>query len=387
MSIPVVTDISARKPAENAIDDVQLILDAVQSSHLGLWEWDIRTNHAYFSEEWKRQIGYQNGEIEDHYKEWEIRLHSDDRARVLKTVQYHINNSSQKFQLEYRLRHNDHSYRWVSCHSSLLKDKDGMPYRMLGSHVDITAQKEAEAKAEMLQEKLAHFLRLGTVNEMASGLAHELSQPLSAIANYCDAGLSVLRSDPRPNKKLMGFITNAYEQTLRASDLIHHLRRFISKRKPEKTLVDLNPLIKDTVRFIEPELQHNSVAVNLDLSQDSILIMLDKIEIQQVLVNLARNSIQAMERAKSERRLLTISTIVQGRATLRVTVQDTGPGVDTDNLDKLFEPFQTSKAEGIGMGLPICQSIVKAHGGTLWTDVASTTGATFHFTLPCNRHE
>ena len=265
--------------------------------------------------------------------------------------------------------------------SSRLMEIEG--HRFLQSIIrDVSERKRAEELAKQRQAELAHVSRLTTVSEMASGLAHELSQPLTAIANYCDAALDLLHADSEPPERLVYAVQQALGQTQRAGDIVQHLREFMRKSATEKTWIDLNTLIRETVAFITPEARGNMVTVNLALTDDLPRLWLDKIEIEQVLVNLLHNSIEAMDQADSAARQLTITTHLPTEDTVQVTVQDTGPGLHPDMLKYIFKPFQTTKTNGIGLGLAISHSIIEAHRGRLWTVPNADQGAIFHFTLP-----
>jgi len=240
----------------------------------------------------------------------------------------------------------------------------------------------AEEQVKQRQAELAHFNRLSTLGEMASSIAHELNQPLTAIANYCDAALMMLRmqNSPTPDK-LVNALQQAVNQAQRAGEIVRHLRQFVRKGTQGRERADLNTLVRETVAFTEAEARFEGARITLNLTEPLPALILDKIQIQQVLVNLLHNSLEAMEHADSPVRQLIISTDQIQNCRVQVTVEDTGPGLDPAIAERLFQRFLTTKADGIGLGLSISRSIVEAHGGRLWTEPASRGGTVFHFTL------
>jgi PAS domain S-box-containing protein len=242
--------------------------------------------------------------------------------------------------------------------------------------------RQAEEQVKQRQAELAHVNRLSTLGEMASSIAHELNQPLTAIANYCDAALMMLhnQNSPTPNK-LVHALQQAISQAQRAGEIVRHLRQFVRKGTQGRERTDLNTLVRETVAFTEAEARFEGATITLDLTESLPTLIMDKIQIQQVLVNLLHNSLEAMEQADSSVRQLIISTARIQTGKVQVTVEDTGPGLDPAIAERLFQRFLTTKAHGIGLGLSISRSIIEAHGGRLWTEPTSGSGAIFHFTL------
>lgn len=224
-----------------------------------------------------------------------------------------------------------------------------------------------------------------TAGEMTAGLAHELNQPLSAIVQYCDLATSIVR-DTRIRRR--GELTEALEditqQAHRAGDIIANLRRFVGRSEASREPNDINDVIREAVDFMAWDLQHAGITVHRELTEDLPGVTIDRTQIEQVLVNLVRNATDAMTEAESDPRIVTISTAtdaMHGESVIRVTVADTGPGVPKAIADRLFSPFQSTKPNGLGMGLWISRSIIESHGGRLSADL-DEAGGSFHFTLP-----
>ncbi len=268
-------------------------------------------------------------------------------------------------------------------------DDDG---DFIGHHCfmkDITDRVEQEKKHKQLQDELAHVSRLSNMDEMATGLAHELNQPLSAISHYIDAAQTLLTKEPNINNKLLDIMQSASEQVLRSGEIVRHCRQFASNQPMEKCAVDLNDLTQETVRFLNSDAQDHNISIHVTLDNELPSIEVDKVQIQQVLVNLIRNGIEAMQNNNGKARTLTVYTHLNGKnrnePEAQVTVKDTGPGLEISHINNLFKPFYTTKSTGMGMGLSISRSIIDAHGGKLWLDSRHTQETQFHFTLPIDK--
>jgi two-component system sensor kinase FixL len=248
---------------------------------------------------------------------------------------------------------------------------------------DLTEKRRSEQEKRARLDELSHVARLSLMGEMASGLAHELNQPLTAVASYLQACRRLI--DTGNLDKLKTALINAERQALHAGKIIRRMRSFVSKRRTRMAPTDINALIKEAITLSEPNRRHNDVRLVLRLSESLPPVCADNVQIEQVLLNLIRNSIEAMAEIPAEevRRLLIATGVsTDGEIQIKVTFQDTGPGVSGDQIACIFEPFHTTKPKGMGMGLSISRSIIQAHGGRLWVDRDAPGGATFHFTLP-----
>jgi signal transduction histidine kinase len=243
---------------------------------------------------------------------------------------------------------------------------------------------QAEEQALRHQSDLAHVGRLNILGEMASGIAHELSQPLSAISTYCQSGLRITDTLTEKPEKLVHALEESSLQAKRAGKIIHRMRQFATKGKAQRNLIDLNRVIGIAVDFIRPELDKQGISLRLDLSPDLPAIMADSIQIEQVILNLLHNAIEVLTDTDGGSRKLVVSSRQADEGQLEVMVHDTGPGLAPDTIDRLFDTFFSTKENGMGLGLAISRSIIEAHGGQLWTDSAPGAGATFYFSLPVN---
>jgi len=246
---------------------------------------------------------------------------------------------------------------------------------------DITDRKRSEEELKRAQSELIHASRVSAMGAMASTLAHELSQPLTSISNYIDTAERLLRpypeSEVREAARALGLGGTAAR---RATEILRRLRSFVSKRPVETQLHDLQEVIADACVLMLPHAQRHDVEIRFALDRFAKWVRVDSVQIQQVLINLVKNAIEAMEGC--EEKLVTIASRARGDGSIEVSVTDTGPGVGTAGDDALFAPFVSGKDDGMGVGLSISRTIVEAHGGVIGADRPGTGGATFRFTLP-----
>jgi C4-dicarboxylate-specific signal transduction histidine kinase len=240
---------------------------------------------------------------------------------------------------------------------------------------------QAEVRALRHQADLAHVDRLNSMGVMASGLAHELNQPLSAISTYCQAGLRIIETLEDKPDKLVHALEHASIQSQRAGQIIRRMRRFAGKDTVRRQPIDINKLIKNALGLIANELKRKKIKLTLDLAVELPAAIADEIQIEQVILNLLQNAIDAMISGSDNLRMLRITSRRTATDTLQVTVNDSGPGLDAATVENIFDTFFTTRKHGMGLGLAISRSIIEAHGGKLWADPSMGNGATFHFTL------
>jgi two-component system, LuxR family, sensor kinase FixL len=245
---------------------------------------------------------------------------------------------------------------------------------------DLTERQEAERRLERLHQELLHVGRLSEMSQMGSTLAHELNQPLTAITNYLRAARRMAEASGLSGiDRLAEAMDKAVAQAQRAGDIIKHLRQFVEKRETERDYHDVNAVVEEASQLALVGASSSGVTVRIELSPVPMAALIDKIQIQQVVVNLVRNAIEAM--AQSREKILTVVTRREGDY-LAVTVSDTGPGPSRDVVERLFKPFVTTKEKGMGIGLSICRQIIEAHAGRIGIENPDTGGARFTFTLP-----
>ena len=250
---------------------------------------------------------------------------------------------------------------------------------------DLTERQLAENRMQELQSELLHVSRLSDVGQMASALAHELNQPLAAIVNYVQAMRRLLQaSNLALPPRIIETMDKTVAQAARAGEIIQHLRGFIRKGESERHSENLNKVVEEATALGLVGAKESGIKVRVDLSPQAMPVFIDKVQIQQVVFNLIRNSVEALP--ESDLRELSISTARGDDGLAQVAVSDTGPGLAQKVIDQLFQPFVTTKEKGMGLGLSICRSIVEAHGGRLWATPNPVKGVTFQFTLPMAEH-
>ncbi len=248
---------------------------------------------------------------------------------------------------------------------------------------DLTETQETETRLQELQNELVHVSRLTAMGEMASTLAHELNQPLSAIANLLTGSRRLMdRGREADQVKIRDAIDRAAAQALRAGEVIHRMRDFVRRGASERAVESLSKLIEEASALALIGEKERQVDVRLNLAPQADAVYADRVQVQQVLLNLIRNGIDAMQSEEPRKRGLLISTALTDEGWSRVTVADKGPGIADEILERLFQPFMTTKPQGMGVGLSISRSIIEAHGGRIWAEANPGGGAVFHFTLP-----
>ncbi len=316
-------------------------------------------------------------------------IHEDDRPKADELLQEAVAGSSRN-DVPLRLRCKDGATKWMAVSWQPIYDKDGVPLGHRSSGRDITRRKQAEEREMNLQAELAHIGRLSTMGEMASGLAHELNQPLTAIALQADAlanySKPVIKED---SEKLIQSLKFIAEQAHRAGNLIRRMRQFVKIVGPKRSTITFNEIVDEVIPLLKMDLREAGIVLAVDIDGSLPQVFGDKIQLQQVLLNLVRNAIEAMRDTQIDQRRLNI----KARPTdgmIEVAVRDTGCGIPADKLDRiedLFGTFYTTKSEGMGIGLGISRSIVESHGGHLRAKPNPDRGATFTFTLPIPAEE
>ena len=247
---------------------------------------------------------------------------------------------------------------------------------------EIVERQRAEQEARQHHAELAHVARVSTMGEMAAGLAHEINQPLAAIASFADGGLRIIEGGS-PNVGELGMAMDEIsEQAKRAGQIIHRLRAFVTRSEFQKTPADVRRLTTEVVDLLIMDIRHEQIDFRLDTGEDVGEVLVDRIQVQQVILNLMRNAIEAMEKTDPTQRHLVVRARRSADGMIEISVSDTGPGCGDETIEQIFDAFFTTKSSGIGMGLSISRSIVEAHGGRLWVTPNPGSGLTFRFTLP-----
>ncbi len=371
------TDIEDRKRQEEAVKRSETYLVAAQTlSHTGSWAWDVRTDSmVYCSEETYRIFGLDPSAGLPSVAQLLERVHPEDRQRARDGTR------GAERALEYRLLLPDGTVKHVlSLRQSVLDDR-GEVVEILGTAMDVTERKRAKAENERLRRleaELAHMNRVSMLGELAAALSHELKQPLTATMTNANACLRWLKRGELEEAKKS--VTMILHDGHRATEIIDRLRAFYRKgAPPEREHVDLNEVIREMLVLLRTEAMRASIPMTTDLAPELPAVLADRVQVQQVLLNLMLNGLDAMRDTGGE---LSIRSRLGEDGAVLVSIRDTGVGLPPDAADQIFKAFFTTKPKGSGMGLAISRSIVEAHDGRLWATSNEGRGATFLFSLP-----
>ena len=305
---------------------------------------------------------------------WGETVHPDDIERFVREWRTTVA-SGEPMRTEVRVRGADGEYRWFLVRNVPLRDENGNIVKWYGSSTDIEDRK----RAEQLQADLAHINRVTTMGELAASLAHEIKQPIAATVTNASACLRWLNRDQPDLDEIREAANRIVEDGKRAGDIIDRLRSLYKNSPPQRELVEVNEIVHEMVTLLRGEANRYRVSIRTDLAADLPRIAADRVQLQQVLMNLMLNGIEAMKETGG---VLTVKSQLDQDGRLTISVHDTGVGLPAEKADQIFSAFFTTKPQGSGMGLAISRSIVESHGGRLWAVTNSGRGATFHFTLP-----
>src|SRR5262245_39718221 len=373
-----VLDLTERKRVEEALSQAQRL------SRTGNWIYDATTmRYLYWSDESYRIWGFDPLQgLPSRQSMWE-RIHPEDRDRVWGAVQEAVH-QKREFMAEFRLLLPDGTIKWVEGTSYHVFSPRGTLAEVITTTVDVTERRRAQDEREKLRQLVfdfAHVNRVSMMGELAASLSHEIAQPTASARNNARSAQNFLKMQPPDLGEVMEALACAVGDADRAGNIIDRIRAHVKKAPPRKERFDLNVAINEMVVLARSAINRYGVSVQTRLSQGLVEIQADRVQLQQVLLNLILNAVEAMDSVEVGVRELLIST-EQDQTGVRVAVRDSGPGIDPAHLDRVFDAFYTTKSSGTGMGLSICRSIIHAHGGKLWAEANESRGAIFQFTLP-----
>ena len=365
-------NITERKAIEDELSDIfEMSLDLICVADIDTATF-VKVNPSFL-----RVLGYSEEELLG--RTFLDFVHPEDIESTINVIERELKKGEKVMGFENRYRTKDGGYRWLAWTANP-KPASGLAYSI--AH-DITESKIADEQVRKHRDELAHVARVSTMGEMATGIAHELNQPLAAIASYAFAAKNgLLQQGGSSQQELRELLDKLEGQAIRAGDIVRRLRDFVRKADSTRVRTDINQLVRDVVKFVEPDIQSAGATLTLICEDASSEILVDKIQIQQVLVNLIKNAVDAMEQTPVRQREVTVSTRIRKDNHVEVSVSDVGEGLPEDQLEQIFDTFFSTKREGMGMGLPISRSIVESHGGKLWSKANIGPGATFGFTIP-----
>lgn len=359
------------------------MLLATDAAGLGLWDWDIVRDEIRSNTVSRARLGLGESEHID-FNRFLQALRPADREPTCKAIQRSLQNCGE-FAAEYRIIAPDGTMRWIAAKGRVLCDHDGKPHLVRWVSMDITDRIQAEEERLQLQNELTHLGRLMTMSELSASLAHEINQPLGAILNNASAAQTIIAQRKEGDTGFQEILADIISDAMRASEIIQKIRGLVKKEDAIFERLNLNALIEDAIELYRSILNMEKILIFVELQPDLAPIRGDRVRLHQVFINLIGNANEAMR--KSSTKTLTIRSIMQTPDRIVVSVGDSGTGFDDAMKDNVFQPFFTTKKDGLGMGLRISQSIIEEHGGRIWAENNPTHGATFYVSLNAHRGE
>jgi PAS domain S-box-containing protein len=378
-------DITERKQAEETLRRSEAYLaEAQRLSLTGSFGWNVSSGEIVWSEESFRIFGYERT-TKPSLELVIQRTHPTDIARVQQLID-RASRDGKDWELEFQLLMPNGSIKSVHAVARAVRHEPGR-IEFVGANMDVSAAKRAEQELRHAQAELARISRVTTLGELTASIAHEVNQPIAGMVTNAEAALAWLRAEPPNLDQARSSLGHIVRDGMRAADIIYRIRALIKKAPPHMARVDVNEAVLDVITLTRSELLRHRVSLETQLATGLPLIEGDRIQLQQVILNLILNAAEAMSGIDEGAREMRISTGREASNGVLVSVRDLGPGLDPQSVDHLFEAFYTTKPDGLGMGLAICRSIIKAHGGRLWATANEPRGAVVQFTLPLERDE
>lgn len=360
--------------------EARLIIDSIPAL-----AWSARPDGSaeFFNRHYLEFVGLSAEQASDWG--WTGAVHPEDMGGLAATWQA-VLASGAPGEAEARMRRHDGEYRWLLFRVSPLRDGAGTIVKWYGINTDIQDLKRAEvaeAAANRARSELAHVARVNTLSTLTASITHEISQPLSAILTNTNAGLRMLSGDAPSLDSAREILRRIVRDGKRAAEVITRLRALFSKKESPLEPLDLNEAMREVIALSLADLQRNQIALEARLASDLPSVAGDRVQLQQVVLNLLRNASDAMLGLDERPRQLLIETEREGDDRVRVSVRDSGVGLDAQSVSKLFDAFYTTKSDGMGIGLSVSRAIIERHNGRLWAEPNQGPGAKFSFSIPC----
>ena len=357
---------------------------AVTGSNLGLWDWNLKTNEVYFSKIWKKMLGFEDEELPSLLESWETRVHPDDKQKAISQIKANQAGETEFYENIHRIKHKDGSWVWILDKGKTIFDEKGQAIRMLGVHADITKIEELKQELKDKEEIMIAQSRHAAMGEMISMIAHQWRQPISVIAMAANNTLADIELEMLDNDELRENTESMLEQTKYLSQTIEDFRDFFRPNKEKEKTTCLR-VLEESLKIMEKALENNEIEIIID-ETSSIEVMLYSRELLQVYLNIFKNAKEALVHNRKEKREITAKIFTLNDKTLRTTICDNAGGIPENIIDKLFEPYFSTKDEksGTGLGLYMCKTIVEKHFNGEIGVYNGKEGACFYVDLPIN---
>jgi len=377
--VGTVMDMTERRRAEEILRRSEAYLSEAQTlSHTGSWACVPAADEiTYFSEETYRVLGFDPAEGPPRYQEFLRHIHPDDRVRMTEFFETVIRETSD-FDVDYRIVHPAGDIREIHAIGHPVPGPAGELTEFVGTVMDVTERRRAEEE----RQALAHANRIATMGQLTASIAHEVNQPIAAVVTNAQAALRWLNMQPPDPEEVRQALDRIVRNGRRAGDVISRIRALVAKAAPRNDLLDISEVIIEVIALTRSELRLSGTSLRTHFAEGLPLVLGDRIQLQQVMLNLILNAVEAMSESRETWRTLLIKTERDGPGGVLVAVRDSGPGLKPESMDRLFDAFYTTKPDGMGMGLSICRSIIEAHGGRIWATANLPRGAVLQFTLP-----
>jgi PAS domain S-box-containing protein len=355
---------------------------AVDAADLGIWNRDLARNEIWASHKWRELFGFAPSEPLA-FNAILQRLHPDDRDELRQADAMAVAGADGgKYQTEYRLMLPDGGTRWILSRGRVECDAAGRPVLIRGADRDVTARKQAEQETQLLRQEIAHAGRVSMMGQLASGLAHEINQPLASILRNAEAAELFLQHPSPDLDEIRAILSDIRSDDERAGQVIDRMRGLLKRQTLDAARLDVGVLVGDVAALVRIDATTRQVKLDVNVPADLPLVRGDRVQIQQVLLNLILNGMDSLDGTRLEDRCINVIARPDGAQLIEISVGDTGHGIPADTLARIFDPFFTTKPNGMGIGLAVSRTIVEAHSGRLWAENRHGGGATFRFTLP-----
>jgi signal transduction histidine kinase len=368
-----------RRAERTTRDSEERISFAAAASNVGLWQYEFATGAFWATDYCRTLFALSPGEPLT-LDRLVSRIHPNDSSTASAALASAISRAT-PVDVEFRVQDGE-DVRWISVRARPVADGDGKPTAMSGAFADVTSRKLTEAEADVQRQEIAHLMRVSMLGELSGGLAHELTQPLTAILSNAQAGKMLLAKSNKSLSEIGNILDDIIAEDERAGEVIHRLRGLLKKGEVKHEPIDMNELIASTLRLLHSELIDRRISVSFDNAPNLPVVHGDPVQLQQTLLNLLVNAMDATEHVPPVRRTISISTATTDDGGVGVHIYDRGTGLPPSREHEVFQPFFTTKKRGLGLGLSICTSIIKLHGGTLSLQNNVREGASAVFRLP-----